>query len=148
MARQAGIPLSSPRKRHASLSQAPRAVMPLTTPGLPCRLTHQNQALGDWDKLLAQEGLQYRARAVRQTPLTRSVTRHRYAPVAQLDRASDYESEGRTFESFRARHLRTKPLTFALLSFWPAMMAESVALSPIMLTLLSSTRTSEMTARR
>ena len=28
----------------------------------------------------------------------------RYAPVAQLDRASDYESEGRTFESFRARH--------------------------------------------
>ena len=24
------------------------------------------------------------------------------APVAQLDRASDYESEGRTFESFRA----------------------------------------------
>ena len=30
------------------------------------------------------------------------------APVAQLDRASDYESEGRTFESFRARHF---PLT-------------------------------------
>lgn len=28
-----------------------------------------------------------------------------HAPVAQLDRASDYESEGRTFESFRARHL-------------------------------------------
>ena len=27
-----------------------------------------------------------------------------HAPVAQLDRASDYESEGRTFESFRARH--------------------------------------------
>ena len=26
------------------------------------------------------------------------------APVAQLDRASDYESEGRTFESFRVRH--------------------------------------------
>ena len=26
------------------------------------------------------------------------------APVAQLDRASDYESEGRTFESFRAHH--------------------------------------------
>ena len=25
------------------------------------------------------------------------------APVAQLDRASDYESEGRTFESFRVR---------------------------------------------
>src|SRR5438045_4678288 len=30
--------------------------------------------------------------------------RLRCAPVAQLDRASDYESEGRTFESFRARH--------------------------------------------
>ena len=28
---------------------------------------------------------------------------HPNAPVAQLDRASDYESEGRTFESFRAR---------------------------------------------
>lgn len=30
-------------------------------------------------------------------------TRFPCAPVAQLDRASDYESEGRTFESFRAR---------------------------------------------
>ena len=29
----------------------------------------------------------------------------RHAPVAQLDRASDYESEGQRFESFRARHL-------------------------------------------
>jgi hypothetical protein len=27
-----------------------------------------------------------------------------YAPVVQLDRASDYESESRTFESCRARH--------------------------------------------
>src|SRR3546814_16464524 len=27
------------------------------------------------------------------------------APVAQLDRAADYESEGRTFESFRARQI-------------------------------------------
>ena len=27
------------------------------------------------------------------------------APVAQLDRASDYESEGRAFESLRVRHL-------------------------------------------
>ena len=40
------------------------------------------------------------------------------APVAQLDRASDYESEGRTFESFRARHFGTrlgtpKPAVFA-----------------------------------
>ncbi len=28
-----------------------------------------------------------------------------FAPLAQLDRASDYESEGREFESLRARHL-------------------------------------------
>ena len=37
-----------------------------------------------------------------------------HAPVAQLDRASDYESEGRTFESFRARQVssnRNKTLT-------------------------------------
>jgi hypothetical protein len=27
------------------------------------------------------------------------------APVAQLDRVSGYEPEGRRFESFRARHL-------------------------------------------
>ena|SRR5437660_909112 len=29
----------------------------------------------------------------------------RCAPLAQLDRASDYESEGREFESLRARHI-------------------------------------------
>src|SRR5579871_3873418 len=45
--------------------------------------------------------------------------RRECAPVAQLDRASDYESEGRTFESFRARHFGTelgtpKPVVFAL----------------------------------
>ncbi len=34
----------------------------------------------------------------------RALAARRCAPVAQLDRASDYESEGRTFESFRARH--------------------------------------------
>jgi hypothetical protein len=41
------------------------------------------------------------------------------APVAQLDRAPDYESGGRRFESFRARHFGTKlgtpkPAVFAL----------------------------------
>ena len=36
------------------------------------------------------------------------------APVAQLDRVSDYESEGRRFESFRARHL----FLFLLTSFF------------------------------
>ena len=35
------------------------------------------------------------------------------APVAQLDRASDYESEGRTFESFRARQGFPPFLAFA-----------------------------------
>ena len=33
-----------------------------------------------------------------------------HALVAQLDRASDYESEGQEFESLRARHLFPKPL--------------------------------------
>ncbi len=34
------------------------------------------------------------------------------APVAQLDRASDYESEGRVFESPRAYHLPLSSLLF------------------------------------
>ena len=36
-------------------------------------------------------------------PATAPMSPPACAPVAQLDRASDYESEGRTFESFRAR---------------------------------------------
>ena len=41
---------------------------------------------------------------------TRSPARtpREYAPVAQLDRVSDYESEGRGFESLPAHH---KPMT-------------------------------------
>ena len=34
---------------------------------------------------------------------------HKHAPVAQLDRVSDYESEGRRFESSRARQISTRP---------------------------------------
>ena len=34
---------------------------------------------------------------------------HPFAPVAQLDRVPDYESGGRTFESYRARHIQKKP---------------------------------------
>ena len=34
----------------------------------------------------------------------KSVLFRQAAPLAQLDRASDYESEGREFESLRARH--------------------------------------------
>ncbi len=33
------------------------------------------------------------------------------APVAQLDRASGFEPEGREFESLRARHLNSLPFT-------------------------------------
>ena len=32
-----------------------------------------------------------------------------FAPVAQLDRVPDYESGGRTFESYRARHILKEP---------------------------------------
>ena len=35
--------------------------------------------------------------------------KNRYAPVAQLDRVSDYESEGREFESLPARHRKRIP---------------------------------------
>lgn len=34
-----------------------------------------------------------------------------FAPVAQLDRVSDYESEGREFESLRAHHFSLLRLT-------------------------------------
>ena len=34
---------------------------------------------------------------------------HPFAPVAQLDRVPDYESGGRTFESYRARHILKRP---------------------------------------
>ncbi len=61
------------------------------------------------------KALRGRARAISSGHLRRGVqlagclglcvtAKRRQAPVAQLDRASDYESEGRTFESFRARH--------------------------------------------
>ena len=38
-------------------------------------------------------------------------TSYWHALVAQLDRASDYESEGQEFESLRARHFHFKPNT-------------------------------------
>ena len=43
------------------------------------------------------------------------------APVAQLDRAPDYESGGRTFESFRVRSLsRHTAISFEVAVFiWP-----------------------------
>src|SRR5260370_7653137 len=36
------------------------------------------------------------------------IKHNRCAPVAQLDRASAFEAEGREFESLRARHFPTK----------------------------------------
>src|SRR3989475_6533834 len=50
------------------------------------------------------------ARVVRSAPARRMLHYglHR-APVAQLDRASGYEPEGRGFESLRARHSNTQP---------------------------------------
>ena len=41
-----------------------------------------------------------KARVAGSIPVVRSI----YAPLAQLDRAFDYESKGREFESLRARH--------------------------------------------
>src|SRR6266702_3227682 len=42
------------------------------------------------------------------------------APVAQLDRAPDYESGGQEFESLRARHFRTRPRIPAAVAARPA----------------------------
>ena len=42
-----------------------------------------------------------KARVAGSIPVVRSI----FAPLAQLDRAFDYESKGREFESLRARHL-------------------------------------------
>src|SRR4051795_10428470 len=47
------------------------------------------------------------ARPIRLLCRAPAVLRHR-APVAQLDRAPDYESGGQRFESFRARHFPFK----------------------------------------
>jgi hypothetical protein len=47
-----------------------------------------------------------------------SIAAVRNAPVAQLDRAFDYESKGRKFESCRA-HLKTKDLWIILKSSNP-----------------------------
>src|SRR3546814_6160546 len=41
-------------------------------------------------------------------PPTPSMSPPPCAPVAQLDRASDYESEGRAFESLRARQCKPR----------------------------------------
>ena len=45
-----------------------------------------------------------KARVAGSIPVVRSIITL-YAPLAQLDRAFDYESKGQEFESLRARHL-------------------------------------------
>ena len=45
-----------------------------------------------------------KARVAGSIPVVRSII---FAPLAQLDRAFDYESKGREFESLRARHILT-----------------------------------------
>ncbi len=69
------------------------------------------------------------------------------APVAQLDRASDYESEGRAFESLRARHLCTHLRTPSAASSRPEMACSSLDLRPMMRSTLSSTSNLTTTER-
>ena len=61
------------------------------------------QAVSSKNKFSAEIRLHSPVGRFRGSPRKR-LTPQREAPVAQLDRASDYESEGRTFESFRVRH--------------------------------------------
>src|SRR5258708_20971241 len=73
------------------------------------------------------------------------------APVAQLDRAPDYESGGQEFESLRARHFGTKlgtpkPADFALEA--ATSVRRSSLFEPIMRTSFSSTSTRWASARR
>src|SRR5260370_7724792 len=51
------------------------------------------------------------------------------APVAQLDRASAFEAEGRGFESLRARHLVGDPNEFEKLPFTPIHCEKTVCTS-------------------
>src|SRR5690242_715793 len=51
-------------------------------------------------------------------PMSPACRLRHHAPVAQLDRAPDYESGGQRFESFRARHFpfRASPMRWTALS--------------------------------
>ena len=50
------------------------------------------------------------------------------APVAQLDRAPDYESGGQEFESLRARHLSSKFRWFKRVRHFPMVKVLAAAL--------------------
>ena len=55
-------------------------------------------------KKVSRLGLHRRGSLNRVRPSSPDLSGIGRAPVAQLDRASDYESEGWRFDSFRARH--------------------------------------------
>ena len=54
----------------------------------------------------------------------------RHAPVAQLDRALDYESRGQRFESFRARHFRIELRRFSFADHIAEVAACGLSLQP------------------
>ena len=60
--------------------------------------------------------LRVRVARFRPRPYVAACPMGQRAPVAQLDRAPDYESGGRTFESFRARHFFQQLKLFGILS--------------------------------
>ena len=73
------------------------------------------------------------------------------APVAQLDRALDYESRGQEFESLRARHFGTelgtpKPAVFALEA--ATSVRSNSLFEPMMRNSFASTSTRWASARR
>src|SRR3954453_21065295 len=73
------------------------------------------------------------------------------APVAQLDRAPDYESGGQEFESLRARHFGTKLGTPNIADFAldaATSVRRSRLFEPMMRTSFVSTSTRSASARR
>jgi hypothetical protein len=70
-----------------------------------------------------------------------------HAPVAQLDRALPSEGKGHRFDSYRVRHLRTKPRTFPFAFCLPAMTACRTSLLPMIRTAWSSTSTASTIER-
>src|SRR3954466_8399776 len=73
-----------------------------------------------------------------------------HAPVAQLDRALDYESRGQEFESLRARHFGTKVGTPKPAVFAPnaaTSVRSSSLFDPMMRTFFVSTSTRWASAR-
>ena len=90
--------------RHATLRRLDRSqtrshTMPMQEPSFHRRSGRKcfGATADDGREIFLSENLRYNRTAVFLTP--------RFAPLAQLDRASGYEPEGREFESLRAHHL-------------------------------------------